>query len=475
MGNPKGFIQIPRKTAGYRPQNERIYDYGEVEQTLNEQDRRDQAARCMDCGVPFCQWGCPVMNNMPEWQDAIYQGNWKNAIDLLHITNNFPEFTGRICPAPCEHACTLNIQDNPVTIRENEAAAAEKGFEMGFIVPKPPAQRTGMKVAVVGSGPSGLACADLLNKWGHNVTVFEKDDAVGGLLRYGIPDFKLNKRVIDRRLDILMTEGIEFKTGIYVGHDVKGAELLKSFDAVCLTIGAMKPRSLTVEGSDLKGIYYAMDFLTQQNKINHGLKIADEDRILASGKDVVVIGGGDTGSDCVGTSIRQGAKSVMQIEILPKPPETRNLKNPWPFWANVLRYSSSHEEGCERRWSLSTRRCMGDNGFVKQIEVVEVDWVNSNGTLAMVEKPGTNRFIGADMVLLAMGFVHCVHEGLAGEFGLEFDPRGNIRVDHGFRTSKEKVFAAGDATIGASLVVRAIFQGRNLARAVDNFLRKSNS
>ncbi len=475
MGNPKGFIQIPRKTAGYRPQNERIYDFGEVEQTLNEQDRRDQAARCMDCGVPFCQWGCPVMNNMPEWQDAIYQGNWKNAIDLLHITNNFPEFTGRICPAPCEHACTLNIQDNPVTIRENEAAAAEKGFEMGFIVPKPPAHRTGMKVAVVGSGPSGLACADLLNKWGHNVTVFEKDDAVGGLLRYGIPDFKLNKRVIDRRLDILVTEGIEFKTGIYVGHDVKGAELLKNFDAVCLTIGAMKPRSLAVEGSDLKGIYYAMDFLTQQNKINHGLRIADEDRILASEKDVVVIGGGDTGSDCVGTAIRQGAKSVIQIEILPKPPETRNPKNPWPFWANVLRYSSSHEEGCERRWGLSTRRCVGDNGFVKQIEVVEVDWVNSNSTLAMVEKPGTNHIIGADMVLLAMGFVHCEHEGLAGEFGLEFDPRGNIRVDHGFRTSKEKVFAAGDATIGASLVVRAIFQGRNLARAVDNFLRKSNS
>ena len=475
MGNPKGFIQIPRKTAGYRPLNERVYDFGEVEQTLNEQDRRDQAARCMDCGVPFCQWGCPVMNNMPEWQDAIYQGNWKNAIDLLHITNNFPEFTGRICPAPCEHACTLNIQDNPVTIRENEAAAAEKGFEMGFIVPKPPAHRTGMRVAVVGSGPSGLACADLLNKWGHNVTVFEKDDAVGGLLRYGIPDFKLNKKVIDRRLDILVTEGIEFKTGIYVGHDVKGAELLKNFDAVCLTIGAMKPRSLTVEGSDLKGIYYAMDFLTQQNKISHGLKIADEDRILASGKDVVVIGGGDTGSDCVGTAIRQGAKSVMQIEILPKPPETRNPKNPWPFWANVLRYSTSHEEGCERRWSMSTRRCMGDNGFVKQIEVVEVDWVNSNGTLAMVEKPGTNHIMGADMVLLAMGFVHCVHEGLGGEFGLEFDPRGNIRVDQGFRTSKKKVFAAGDATIGASLVVRAIFQGRNLARAVDNFLRRSNS
>ena len=472
MGNPKGFIQIPRKTAGYRPLNERIYDFGEVEQTLNEQDRRDQAARCMDCGVPFCQWGCPVMNNMPEWQDAIYQGNWKNAIDLLHMTNNFPEFTGRICPAPCEHACTLNIQDNPVTIRENEAAAAEKGFEQGIILPKPPPGRTGMKVAIVGSGPSGLACADLLNKWGHSVTLFEKDDAIGGLLRYGIPDFKLNKKVIDRRLDILVAEGIEFKTGIHVGYEVKGAELLKNFDAVCLTIGAMKPRVLTVEGADMKGIHFAMDFLTQQNKINRGLKISDEDRILATGKDVIVIGGGDTGSDCVGTSIRQGARSVVQIEILPKPPETRNLKNPWPFWANVLRYSSSHEEGCERRWSLSTRRCLGDNGFVKQIEVVEIDWINNNGSMAMVEKPGTSRILGADLVLLAMGFVHCVHEGLAGEFGLEFDPRGNIRVDPTFRTSMEKVFAAGDATIGASLVVRAIFQGRNLARSVDRFLRK---
>jgi glutamate synthase (NADPH/NADH) small chain len=472
MGNPKGFIQIPRKTAGYRPLNERIYDFGEVEQTLNEQDRQDQAARCMDCGVPFCQWGCPVMNNMPEWQDAIYQGNWKNAIDLLHMTNNFPEFTGRICPAPCEHACTLNIQDNPVTIRENEAAAAEKGFEQGIIIPKPPDRRTGMKVAVVGSGPSGLACADLLNKWGHNVTLFEKDDAIGGLLRYGIPDFKLNKKVIDRRLDILVAEGIEFKTGIHVGYDVKGAELLKNFDAVCLTIGAMKPRALTVEGADLKGIHFAMDFLTQQNKINRGLKIADEDRILATGKDVIVIGGGDTGSDCVGTAIRQGAKSVMQIEILPKPPETRNPKNPWPFWANVLRYSSSHDEGCERRWSLSTRRCLGDNGFVKQIEVVEIDWMNNNGSMTMVEKPGTSRILGTDLLLLAMGFVHCVHEGLAGEFGLEFDPRGNIRVDSTFRTSTEKVFAAGDATIGASLVVRAIFQGRNLARSVDRFLRK---
>jgi glutamate synthase (NADPH) small chain len=473
MGNPKGFLQVQRKTAGYRPLNERIYDFGEVEQTLNEQDRQDQASRCMDCGVPFCQWGCPVMNNMPEWQDAIYRGDWKNAIDLLHVTNNFPEFTGRICPAPCEHACTLNIQNDPVTIRENEAAAAEKGFEMGFILPHPPAVRTGMKVAVIGSGPSGLACADLLNKWGHYVTVFEKDDAIGGLLRYGIPDFKLNKKVIDRRLEILLEEGMDFRTNTLVGKDVTGSDVLAQFDAVCLTIGAMKPRALAAEGSDLKGIHFAMDFLTQQNKVNRGIKIPDEERILATDKNVIIIGGGDTGSDCVGTSIRQGARSVMQIEILPKPPETRNPQNPWPFWANTLRSSSSHEEGCERRWSMSTKRCLGEKGEVKKIELVEVEWVYENGKTRMVEKPGTKRIIGADLILLAMGFVHCTHEGIADEFGLEFDTRGNIKVDNNFRTSREKVFAAGDATIGASLVVRAIFQGRNLARSVDNFLRKN--
>lgn len=470
MGNPKGFIQVTRKVAGYRPVNERTTDFGEVEQTLNEQDRKDQASRCMDCGVPFCQWGCPVMNNMPEWQDAIYRGDWKNAIDLLHVTNNFPEFTGRICPAPCENACTLNIHGEPVTIRENEAAAAEKGFELGFVVPKPPSVRSGMKVAVIGSGPSGLACADLLNKWGHTVTVFEKDDAIGGLLRYGIPDFKLNKWVIDRRLEILQEEGLIFKTGTHVGTHVKGAELLKNFDAVCLTIGAMKPRELTVEGSGLSGIHFAMDFLTQQNRINRGQRIPEDQRIHAAGKNVVVIGGGDTGSDCVGTSIRQGALSVRQIEILPKPSGSRQPDNPWPYWANVLRNSSSHEEGCERSWSLSTKRCIGD-GSVRQIEVVEVDWVKEKGRMNMVEKPGTTRKMDADLVLLAMGFVHCVHEGVAGELGLEFDARGNIKVDRNFQTSVPGVFAAGDAATGASLVVRAIFQGRGLARSVDKFLK----
>ena len=471
MGNPKGFIQIPRKVAGYRPLNERSTDFGEVEQTLNEQDRKDQAARCMDCGVPFCQWGCPVMNNMPEWQDAIYRGDWKNAIDLLHVTNNFPEFTGRICPAPCENACTLNIQNEPVTIRENEAAAAERGFELGFIVPRPPLVRTGMKVAVVGSGPAGLACADLLNKWGHTVTVFEKDDAIGGLLRYGIPDFKLNKRVIDRRLEVLLEEGLIFKTNAHVGSNIQGSDLLKEFDAVCLTIGAMKPRELTVEGSGLKGIHFAMDFLTQQNRVNRGVRIPDSERILAKGKNVVVIGGGDTGSDCVGTATRQGARSIKQIEILPKPPEKRRSDNPWPFWANILRSSSSHEEGCERKWGVSTRKCIGENGSVRQLEVAEVEWVSNNGKPSMVEKPGTVTTIDTELVLLAMGFVHCIHEGVAGEFGLEFDARGNIKIGRDHQTSKPGVFAAGDAATGATLVVRAINQGRNLARSVDNYLK----
>jgi glutamate synthase (NADPH) small chain len=472
MGNPKGFIQIERKPAGYRPLNERIYDFSEVEQTLNEQDRKDQASRCMDCGVPFCQWGCPVMNNMPEWQDAIYHGNWKEAIEILHVTNNFPEFTGRICPAPCENACTLNIHREPVTIRENEASAAEKGFEMGYIIPQPPKVRTGKKIAVIGSGPSGLACADLLNKWGHTVVVFEKDDAPGGLLRYGIPDFKLNKKIIDRRLQILTDEGLTFKTNTMVGKDIHGKDLLAEFDAVCLTIGAMKPRDLQVEGRELKGIHYAMEFLTQQNKVNHGIHIADEERILATDKSVVIIGGGDTGSDCVGTSVRQGAKYITQIEILPKPPEVRNPDNPWPFWANIVRYSSSHEEGCERKWSLSTKRFTGENGHISKIEIQEMEWDNADGKPVMKEKPNASLILNADLVLLAMGFVHCIHEGIVKDLGLELDARGNIKIDNGFQTSKSKVFAAGDAVTGASLVVRAIYHGRNLAKAVDKFLQK---
>lgn len=472
MGNPKGFMIIPRKTAGYRPINERIFDYSEVEQTLNEQDRIDQASRCMDCGVPFCQWGCPLNNIMPEWQDAIYRKNWKEAITILQETNNFPEFTGRVCPAPCEHACTLNIHNEPVTIRENEAAVAEKAFELGYIKPNPPKFRTGKKVAVVGSGPAGLACADLLNKWGHNVTVYEKDDAIGGLLRYGIPDFKLNKYVIDRRLQILSEEGIIFKTNVNVGIDIKIDELLKNYDAICLAIGAMKPRDLNVEGRELKGIYFAMDYLKQQNKVLRGIEFSKEERITAKDKNVLVIGGGDTGSDCVGTAIRQGAKHVIQIEILPKPPEKRLPDNPWPYWANVLRTSSSHEEGCERRWSLSTKKFIGEGGKVVGVEVVSVDWIKENGNWKMIEKSDEKEIIKAELVILAMGFVSPVHEGLVEDLCLKKDVRGNILVDGEYKTSFEKVFATGDAITGASLVVRAIANGRKAAENIHRYLKK---
>lgn len=472
MGNPKGFLEVKRKEGGNRPVSERILDFSEVEQTLDEEDRRLQASRCMDCGVPFCQWGCPVMNNMPEWQDAIYRGDWQAAINILQATNNFPEFTGRICPAPCEKACTLNIHKEPVTIRENEAATAERAFERGLIKPQPPAFRTGKKVAVIGSGPAGMACADLLNKAGHHVTLFEKDDSVGGLLRFGIPDFKLAKNVIDRRVQLMIEEGLVIRTSVHVGKDISAEELLNEFDAVCLAIGAMKPRDLPVEGRDLKGIYFAMDYLTQQNKVVRGDQVAEKDRILASGKKVLVIGGGDTGSDCVGTANRQKAKSVTQIEILPKPPEERTPDNPWPYWANVLKVSSSHEEGCERFWSLSTKRFVGKNGSVTGAEVVEVAWEkDANGKMLMKEIPGTKRIIPADLVLLSLGFLHPVQEGLLKELELKLTERGNVHVSRNHQTSKAKIFAAGDAVNGATLVVHAIASGRRAAQDIDRYLQ----
>ncbi|NMB73211.1 MAG: glutamate synthase subunit beta [Bacteroidales bacterium] len=472
MGNPKGFLEVKRKEGGNRPVSERILDFSEVEQTLDEEDRRLQASRCMDCGVPFCQWGCPVMNNMPEWQDAIYRGDWQAAINILQATNNFPEFTGRICPAPCEKACTLNIHKEPVTIRENEAATAERAFERGLIKPQPPAFRTGKKVAVIGSGPAGMACADLLNKAGHHVTLFEKDDSVGGLLRFGIPDFKLAKNVIDRRVQLMIEEGLVIRTSVHVGKDISAEELLNEFDAVCLAIGAMKPRDLPVEGRDLKGIYFAMDYLTQQNKVVRGDQIAEKDRILATGKKVLVIGGGDTGSDCVGTANRQKAKSVTQIEILPKPPEERTPDNPWPYWANVLKVSSSHEEGCERFWSLSTKRFVGKNGSVTGAEVVEVAWEkDANGKMLMKEIPGTKRIIPADLVLLSLGFLHPVQEGLLKELELKLTERGNVHVSRNHQTSKAKIFAAGDAVNGATLVVHAIASGRRAAQDIDRYLQ----
>lgn len=472
MGDPKGFMKVPRLEAGYRPVKERIYDYSEVEQTLNKKDRALQASRCMDCGIPFCHWGCPVESKIPEWQDAIYRGNVEEAYYILHSTNSFPEITGRVCPAPCEKSCVLAIHDEAVTIRENECATVEQAFEAGIIKPNPPRKRTGKKVAVIGSGPAGLSAADLLNRAGHTVTVFEKNDAIGGLLRYGIPDFKLNKNVIDRRLELFVDEGIIFKTNVHVGIDITREELLNEFDVVLLATGAEQPRNLPVEGRDLEGIHFAMDFLTQQNKIVAGKSVDEQTRISAKDKKVLVIGGGDTGSDCVGTSIRQRALSVTQIEILPKPPEKREPNNPWPYWPNTLRTSSSHLEGCERRWSLATKRFIGENGRVKQAEVVQVDWnKDDSGRWVMTEVPGTTELIDTDLVLLSMGFTQPVHNGLLDSLGVEYDNRGNVKVNDKKQTSIDKIFAAGDVERGASLVVHAIQAGKLAARHVDEFLR----
>ena len=472
MGDPKGFIKIQRKEAGNRPIHERIYDYGEVEQTLNNEDRKLQASRCMDCGIPYCHWACPVENIIPEWNDAVYRGDWKQAVDLLHSTINFPEFTGRICPAPCEHACVLNIEDNPVTIRENEAAIIEHAFNEGYVKPQPPAFRTGKTVAVIGSGPAGLACADLLNRSGHLVTVFEKAEAAGGLLRFGIPDFKLSKYVIDRRLNILLEEGLKIQTGTEIGKNLSPDELLSSFDAVCLAVGSLKPRDINIEGRNLKGIHFAMDFLTQQNKIVRGEVIGREQRISAKNKKVLVIGGGDTGSDCVGTAIRQGAKSVLQIEILPKPPDTRNSDNPWPYFAKTLKNSSSQQEGCDRRWALSTIKFHGNENSVTHAEVEQVEWkLNGHPGHHMSVIQGTSEMIEADLVLLAMGFVHPVKEGLLDTIRVDYTDRQNIKVNRSYQTNIQKVFAAGDAILGASLVVRAIHSGRKAADKINEYLR----
>jgi glutamate synthase (NADPH/NADH) small chain len=473
MGDPKGFMTVPRIEAGYRPAKERIYDYGEVEQTLNENDRRLQASRCMDCGIPFCHWGCPVGSKIPEWQDAIYRGEKAEAYYILHSTNSFPEITGRICPAPCEKSCVLAIHDESVTIRENECSTVEQAFDAGIVVANPPKTRTGKNVAVIGSGPAGLSAADLLNRAGHTVTVLEKNDAIGGLLRYGIPDFKLNKRVIDRRLELFVEEGIIFKPNVNVGVDITKKELLENYDAILLAVGAEKPRDLPVEGRELDGVHFAMDFLTQQNKVVAGQIIKRGTRITAKNKNVLVIGGGDTGSDCVGTSIRQSAKSVTQIEILPEPPEKREKNNPWPYWPNTLRTSSSHQEGCERRWSLSTKRFIGEEGKLKQVELVQVKWgKDKNGQWKMSEVPGTAEIMDVDLVLLSMGFTQPVHEGLLSDIGVEYDQRGNVKVNDNKQTTVAKVFAAGDSEKGASLVVHAIEAGKVAAKNMDAFLRK---
>jgi glutamate synthase (NADPH/NADH) small chain len=472
MGNPKAFITIPRKEAGYRLLSERIFDHGEVEQTLNREDRKQQASRCMDCGIPFCHWACPLGNKMPEWQDYIYKGDWKRGVEVLHETNNFPEFTGRVCPAPCEKSCVLSLHDAPVSIRENEASVTEFAFIEGMIEAHIPKRRTGMKIAIIGSGPAGLAAAQQLNQKGHLVTVFEKDNSIGGLLRYGIPNFKLSKHIIDRRLKLLIEEGIIFKNNTEIGRDILGEQIMSEFDAVCLAVGAGKPRDINPEGRDLKGIHFAMDFLSQEIRAQLGELKENEERISAKGKHVLVIGGGDTGSDCVGTSIRQGALSVTQIEIMPKPPIGKNPATPWPSpYPQILKTSSSHEEGCKRRWLLNTVSFIGVDGNVTEAMAEEVKWELTSGKFSMLSS-GTKETLKADLVLLALGFIHPLQEGLLNELGVEYDNRGNVAVDKHNKSSVDKIFATGDATMGASLVVKAIASGRKVAVDIHNFLNR---
>lgn len=479
MGDPKGFINIKRKESGYRPVEERVNDYREVETVLPDRERQAQASRCMDCGVPFCHWGCPVSNIMPEWQDMIYRGDWKSAYKILSETNNFPEFTGRVCPAPCEASCVLALTDEAVTIRQNELAVIEKAFALGYVKPEPPAARTGKKVAVVGSGPAGLACADLLNKYGHSVTVYESEDKAGGYLRYGIPDFKLDKRIIDRRLDILRQEGIEFRTGVTAGIDIPAAVLKTEYDAVMLAIGAREPRDISIEGRDIKGIHFAMEYLEQQNRRVAGETIPEDKLIVTLNKRVVVIGGGDTGSDCVGTANRQGAAHITQIEILPEPPEHRSGRDPWPLWPKVKKTSSSHEEGCDRIWGVKTlkfhsdrvARFHGEKGDVKKISAVTVEWEKDpDGKDIMREIPGSEFDIQADLVFISAGFLHVKQSGIVSDLGLDLDTAGNIKVDGNFMSSAPGIFSGGDTVRGASLVVWAIQQGREAALGIDRYL-----
>ena len=474
MGKATGFLEYDRMEPLYRSVDERLNDYREVEFRLEEKDICQQAARCMDCGIPFCLGsGCPVSNVIPEFNDMAYKGRWQEALDILLSTDNFPEFTGRLCPAPCEAACVAGINTDPVSIRQIELSIIEKGFENGLIGPKPPKKYYKECVGVIGSGPAGLAAADTLNRAGYKVTVFDEAEKPGGLLQYGIPDFKMGKHIVTRRIDLMKAEGVVFETGVRVGTDISFRYLQRHFDATCLACGARKPRDLNIIGRDLKGIYFAMDFLSQQNKRISGEAFNPSDAIFATDKTVVVIGGGDTGSDCIGTSLRQGAKKVIQLEILPKPPIERPVQNPWPTWPIILRESHAHKEGGERRWSATTKAFIGENNAVKKLICAEVDWVNENpgGPLVPREKPGTEFELSADLVILAMGFVGPGNEALIQHFGLELDERGNVKADQRQMTCVEGVFTAGDMTTGQSLIVRAIASGRKAANGIASYLR----
>ena len=474
MGNPKAFLTVKRKEAGYRPRQERILDFGEVEQTLNSEDRQQQASRCMDCGIPFCQWGCPLGNKMPEWQDYIYKGNWRLAAEVLMQTNDFPEFTGRICPAPCEKTCVLSLHKSPVTIRENEASALEHAFQEGYIKPFIPKVRTGKKVAVIGSGPSGMAVANQLNRMGHEVTVYEKNSRIGGLLRFGIPDFKLNKNIIDRRLELMEAEGIKFVTNTEVGIDIKGKDLVKNNDAICVAIGSQVPRDLPVEGRELKGVYYAMEYLTMENRLVAKEEVPVDKIINTKGKNVLVIGGGDTGSDCIGTANRQKAANILQIEIMPKPPTLDELENSWPIpFPGVMKTSSSHLEGCERRWSMNTKRFIGENGILTGVELVEIAWEKDDSGKMVMKEVGKPEILEIDYVFLALGFIHPIQDGLLAELGVKVDDvRKNIATDGSRLTNVSKVFAAGDCVSGQSLVVTSIASGRRTAKHINDYLKK---
>ena len=472
MGKVTGFMEFDRLDRDYAPVNERTQHYNEFLIPLENKELKEQSARCMDCGIPYCHNGCPVNNLIPDWNDLVYEGNWKAALETLHSTNNFPEFTGRICPAPCEASCTLNITDQPVTIKSIECAIIDRGWEENWILPKISQSKTGKKVAVIGSGPAGLACAQQLARVGHSVTLFEKNASLGGLLRYGIPDFKMEKHLIDRRLTQMRAEGVVFRSNTEVGVTVSADEILQQFDAMVLTGGSETPRDLGVPGRDLDGVHYAMDFLAQQNKRIAGEDVTDNRTILAGGKHVVVIGGGDTGSDCVGTSIRQGAASVTQLEVMPKPPEMEDKALSWPNWPLKLRTSSSHLEGADRDWSVATKAFTGDDGRVTGLELVRNEWKqNENGQLSMAELPATKFHLKADLVLLAMGFIHPKPAGLLDELSIALDERGNVKADEtSYKTSRKNVFVAGDMRRGQSLVVWAIKEGRRAARAVDEHL-----
>ena len=475
MGDVKGFMKYDRQDFKKDPVDARLKHWREFTKILPEQDLKIQGARCMDCGVPFCQSGCPIGNIIPDWNDLVYRDRWQEAIERLHKTNNFPEFTGRVCPAPCENACVLAINGPAVTIKNIEVAIVERAYDEGWIKPQPPKHRTGKKVAVIGSGPAGLACADQLNKHGHKVTIYEKNEVIGGLLTLGIPDFKLEKWIVERRVQRMHQEGVNFKTGVHVGVTVSAKELTEKYDALVLCGGAEDARDLPVPGRELEGVYQAMHFLPQQNRKNLGLPVDPKELVSAEGKKVVVLGGGDTGSDCVGTSNRQGAVSVQQFELMPRPPEQRPDDNPWPNWAFVLRTSTSHEEGVNRDYCIMTKRLSGENGKLKKIHAVRLEFGPKDpatGRSAMKEVPGSEFEVECDLLLLAMGFLGPVRKGMLEELGVELDARGNVKANEHKMTSVPGVFTAGDMTRGQSLVVWAINEGRTAAEGVHQYLTK---